>query len=1139
MADPRYDDREAMAPPPDHRWTLMLAQIPEGSRVLELGCGRGYAAVAMAGKGCTVVGIELDVEAAAEARARCQRVLVGDLAELLESPELADGSFDVIVAADVLEHLVDPVLALRRCRRLLADGGFVLASIPNATHASVILTLCDGRFPWEDEGLFDRTHLHQFGEDSALGLFARAGYRAAIVARRRLDPRNTELRSSLDDVPDEVLRFLDRNPNADTYQFILRGEPCRDEQTVGIAPTPRTAETAAPLRSALVQEVADLRSELRRYHEAALAREADVERLNAEVARAREEAGAALDRELADHRAELAYLRAHEANDPTTARPRTTSLGAGEIRPRTLFVAADGDAPARYRCVHAAEQLRRDGCRASVLRVDDPGVTGELDRANVLVLFRLPWSETVERLVERARKRGVRIVFDTDDLVFEPERIDCLTFLDRLPPCDREYYEEHLPRVRRTFDESDHVIAATVPLAAHARLLGKPADVHPNVVSPRDQSRAAALRLLRAVASPSPLIGYASGSHTHDEDFSWVAPAIARALERHHEARLLLCGFVNLPGDLARLGDRVTRLPYLDHPVYAWALARCRVVLSPAATINAFTNAKSPMKLLEAGVLDVPTIATPTHAYAELLLHGWNGWLARSEEDWLASLEEALDARRSREVGGRARATVVSRLSFAAQSGRLRHLLARLLDPSTAPPDATPGATGLGMTGALGEDPAARGIRARLRRVRQRWFLLRRGDVGPETLRIDVTDWWREERSSLIEPSAFEKFVVASQGRWRIDGWEPNGDLRRIRRGSYESTGIDPQLVRGGLKIDPRLRRFLVVRQRTSADAVRPTAQLFFATADEHFSEDASVRFPLVPDGAWHTYVLDLVGTSWPREAPLGTRIAALRYDPSTAAGAIDVQFVGLLPEALELLVPASTALRTRLAERHLRGRGAEFGALQNPLALPDGVQAFYVDQLTHEKARAHYPELEGQPLTPPSIVGDVASLPIRSESLDFAIANHLLEHAKDPIGALQEIVRVVRPGGVVFASVPDVGNPLDRGRAVTPIEHLLADHTNGHDRSAEDATHYHEATASSHPGMPAAELAQLVARRSAEGYSVHFHTFDERSFRWLLDEVGERSGVEVAEFARNRVGDWDEYVAILRRRRRWEREAS
>jgi SAM-dependent methyltransferase/glycosyltransferase involved in cell wall biosynthesis len=792
-----------------------------------------------------------------------------------------------------------------------------------------------------------------------------------------------------------------------------------------------------------------------------------------------------------------------------------------------LFVAPDWDAPARYRCVHAAEQLRADGEAAVVRRFDDPRLAAEIDLATHLVLFRLPWGERIARLVERARARGVPIVFDTDDLVLDPDLLESLTFLDRLPPAERDEYFDLVPRVRRTFDEADHVIVATPTLARHVSSLGKRVVVHPNLVPPRDQHRAAFLRIARRWAGQGPLIGYASGSHTHDEDLAAVTPALTRLLESRSEVSLLIGGFVNLNADLHRFADRITRLPYLDHEVYPFALARCRVVLSPTAVANVFADAKSPMKLLEAGLLDVPAIATPTAPYRDLLTSGWNGWLARSEEDWRVCLDEALAPERAAAVGRRARRTVLDRFTYAAQAGRLAELIAQMPFPAPreirGPARWRPEASHLELPRNLAS------VRSLARRWRQRWSLLRHGNVGQDTLAAVRRDWWRSEAALLIEPSAFEAFLAGHPDR-RITGWEPTGDARAATDGSYESVGNDPHLLRAGLELDAASCRFLVVRQRTESEEPTANAQLFFATPETSFAEAASVRFPVIADGTWRTYVLDLSNGPWPSD---GT-VCALRFDPLEGRGRVEIDAVALLPPVAELLGPASTALRAVYAQRYLRGRGAEFGALQNALPLPEKARAFFVDELTYAAARRRYPELDGQPLIHPSIVGTVQHLPLRSGCLDFAIANHLLEHAKDPICALREILRVVRPGGIVFASVPDVGNPLDRGRSVTSIDHLIADHERRSERAEQDLAHYREAITSAHPHMGSEDLERLIRARTEEKESIHFHTFDEESFRWLLGRAADEAEVEA--FMRNPVGDWDEFIAVLRRRRSLER---
>jgi hypothetical protein len=89
---------------------------------------------------------------------------------------------------------------------------------------------------------------------------------------------------------------------------------------------------------------------------------------------------------------------------------------------------------------------------------------------------------------------------------------------------------------------------------------------------------------------------------------------------------------------------------------------------------------------------------------------------------------------------------------------------------------------------------------------------------------------------------------------------------------------------------------------------------------------------------------------------------------------------------------------RTRIANGYLSGEGIEIGALHNPLPMPRSARVRYVDRLPVSELRAHYPELEHEPLVQVDILDDGERLAtIADSSLDFVVANHFLEHTQDP----------------------------------------------------------------------------------------------------------------------------------------------
>jgi SAM-dependent methyltransferase len=156
----------------------LLALVGEAPRVLDVGCSTGFLAGRLQARGATVVGLELDERAAAQARQFCEAVYVGDV-ETMELP-LEPGSFDAIVCGDFIEHLRDPRAFLIRIRPLLAPHGNLVLSTPNIANWAMRLSLLFGRFRYTEWGILDRTHTHLFTRKTLNECLESAGYRVSV-----------------------------------------------------------------------------------------------------------------------------------------------------------------------------------------------------------------------------------------------------------------------------------------------------------------------------------------------------------------------------------------------------------------------------------------------------------------------------------------------------------------------------------------------------------------------------------------------------------------------------------------------------------------------------------------------------------------------------------------------------------------------------------------------------------------------------------------------------------------------------------------------------------------------------------------------------------------------------------------------
>jgi methionine biosynthesis protein MetW len=157
--------------------------VPQRARrVLDLGCSTGWLAEALKARGpVEVIGIERDPEYAAEARTRCDQVIEDDV-EHVGTRDL--GRFDCLVAADVLEHLVDPWSTLERYAAQLDPGCRAIVSLPNVAHWTTYANLARGRWPRRSQGIHDGTHLRWFTLRDAIELIQAAGLQVEHVERR-------------------------------------------------------------------------------------------------------------------------------------------------------------------------------------------------------------------------------------------------------------------------------------------------------------------------------------------------------------------------------------------------------------------------------------------------------------------------------------------------------------------------------------------------------------------------------------------------------------------------------------------------------------------------------------------------------------------------------------------------------------------------------------------------------------------------------------------------------------------------------------------------------------------------------------------------------------------------------------------
>lgn len=198
---------------------------------------------------------------------------------------------------------------------------------------------------------------------------------------------------------------------------------------------------------------------------------------------------------------------------------------------------------------------------------------------------------------------------------------------------------------------------------------------------------------------------------------------------------------------------------------------------------------------------------------------------------------------------------------------------------------------------------------------------------------------------------------------------------------------------------------------------------------------------------------------------------------------------------------------REAIAKRYLSGSGIEIGGLNAPLSVSRHANVRYVDRAPLSELRVHYPELDGEELVEPDILDDgerLASLADGSQA--FVIANHFLEHCQNPLGALENMFRVLASGGILFLAVPDKRFTFDRQRPTTTLEHLLEHAEHGPEVGRRG--HFEEWVRLVDGVTDERAVEERVEELMERDYSIHYHVWTQAEVLELVQALRGRRGL-------------------------------
>ncbi len=295
----------------------------------------------------------------------------------------------------------------------------------------------------------------------------------------------------------------------------------------------------------------------------------------------------------------------------------------------------------QYRVLHLKEQLDFAGIPSKIIPQISDITKLNGSKNKILVLHRVAWDSEGSFVKKFAKEHSIPLVYDIDDYVFEPKIIPTIRGVDVLPESKKDEYNKTVKRYRDTLVNCDFAIAATDYLKDRVEELGIKSFVHRNAL--KNEIVTISEKIRNKKKNPDEIIlGYFSGTYTHNYDFKECSDAVLQIFQEFKDVKLMVVGPVDLSSEFDQFSDRIMKHDLVNIKKVPELLSKVDINLAALEPNNSFSQAKSELKYFEAGIANVPTIASAIGSYQHAISNGKNGFIAHNKEEWMKFLRELI-----------------------------------------------------------------------------------------------------------------------------------------------------------------------------------------------------------------------------------------------------------------------------------------------------------------------------------------------------------------------------------------------------------------------------------------------------------------------------------------------------------------
>lgn len=311
-----------------------------------------------------------------------------------------------------------------------------------------------------------------------------------------------------------------------------------------------------------------------------------------------------------------------------------------------LFITGGVGDSARYRTKHVAEELELHGFRCATTIQDNPFLASYVKKFKVFIFHRTLCDSRLKKMIEKIKSQNKEIIFDTDDLVFDKKYLEHMDFFKKMNLFERKLYENGVGGEIVRDEYVKVCTTSTTYLADKLREEGKKVIVVKNKMPESDLKIVQEINEKNLEQKYFPLerivIGYFSGAHGHDKDFSTIEDVLIRLLDKYEDLRLFLAGPLDISEKFKKYEKRMKRMAYVPRAENYKNMAGTDIIIAPLEINNPFCEAKSELKFFEAGILGVPVVVTATQTFREAIEDGVDGFTAKGSDEWMIKLEKLI-----------------------------------------------------------------------------------------------------------------------------------------------------------------------------------------------------------------------------------------------------------------------------------------------------------------------------------------------------------------------------------------------------------------------------------------------------------------------------------------------------------------